>query len=559
LEHVLRHTLLFTLCSFALITACAANSNGRDAGGTAEDAGETDAGQPEVDAGTDAGATDGGVPLPERCNADFEYFEDEFGRQAYCVFVAASGDDLNGEGTVDDPYRTITYGIQVAVARGVATGRVHAVAVSRGTYEGRVVLANGISVYGQFDADDRWSRSSANETILTNARIEDGRIETLVAEDISAPTVIEGFTVRAGPAPSSMLDVDVVGVRVADSRPVLPELGGLILRDLDVTAGAASAGSDGLPGDPGEDGEQGETGDWGDKTTGDRTPGGDGAVSICETITIEETRGGEGGEGGGDNAMGCGTYRNDAQTGLPPPALSSCAGGTAGGACSCAEIGYSGSAGGTGNVCGAPADSGDPGVVASIHGTVVDGLWVSRPGNPGTNGLHGVGGSGGGGGGSGCDAVGYGTTGGGGGGGGSGGCGGIGGEGGRSGGSSFGLLVSGSTISAPESTFASGDAGDGGAGAIGGDGGAGGPGGPRGEGGYDGGDGGVGQIGGAGGTGAGGPGGSSIGALVCDSDVEGLEIGQLTAGAAGDPGAAALGGASGIAGVSAPVFFGCEL
>ncbi len=532
-----------------------------DAGAT--DAGEDaslpdapDVGPPPEDAGP---PTDTGQPLQEQCNPEVEFFEDEFGRQSYCVFVATSGDDEAGEGTVTAPYATLARGVAVAIARGVATGRVHAVAVSRGTYTERLVVSNGISVYGQFDAEDMWSRDPANETILENGEVVDGRIEAIVADTITAPTVIEGFTVRALAAQSTTRDVDVYGVRVVGSEPVLPDLGGLILRDLDVEAGHASAGSDGEAGAVGEAGVQGGAGENGTKMNGDNSEGGLGAAAVCELVTIEDTRGGTGGLGGGDDAMGCGTYREDAGAGGAPAAVPSCAGGTAGDACSCVSpIDYDGEPGGTGNACGVASAAGATATASSTRGEIVEGLWAPSAPQDGTNGAHGFGGSGGGGGGSGCDASGYGTTGGGGGGGGSGGCGGFAGTGGRSGGSSFALFVVDSSIAAPGSSFQSRNAGAGGAGSVGGLGGMPGPGGTGGTGGYAGGVGGAGQPGGVGGGGAGGPGGSSIGAFVCEGDVAELDLEAVQSGVEGAPGEAAEGGAPGIAGFSSRIFFGCD-
>ncbi|MCB9592764.1 MAG: hypothetical protein H6719_08530 [Sandaracinaceae bacterium] len=463
-----------TALTLLLVIGCADNPSGPrpDASASADAGGGTDAALP--DAGPpppmDAGpTTDGGEPLPERCNPEVEYFEDEFGRQAYCVFVATTGDDDTGDGTVTMPYATIGHGVQVAIARGVSTGRVHAVAVSKGTYTERLVLANGISVYGQFDADDMWSRDAANETIIETREVVDGRIEGVVAEAITAPTVIEGFTIRAQAALTETRDIDVYGVRVASSEPVLEDLGGLILRDLDVEAGHAAAGSDGAPGAMGAPGVQGETGDDGTTSNGDNTPGGRGAAAICEMVTVESTRGGTGGVGGGDDAMGCGTYREDAAAGGAPMSVPSCAGGTAGDACSCVSpIDYDGEPGGVGNVCGSGSAPGTTATASPTRGEIVDGVWVASAPRDGLAGAHGFGGSGGGGGGSGCNAGGYGRTGGGGGGGGSGGCGGLGGEGGRSGGSSFALFVADSSIAAPGCSFQSRNGGAGGAGATGG-------------------------------------------------------------------------------------------
>jgi hypothetical protein len=544
----------------ALTSACAANNaSSPDAG--RRDAGMTmppDSGPPRVDAGRDGGTTmrDSGAPLPERCSSEHMRFMDEFGREAYCVYVAETGNDAN-EGTPDAPFRTLARALEVAVARGVATGRVHAVAVSRGTYRERLVLVNGVSIYGGYDASDGWSRADGNETIVVSAVPQQGRIEGLVAESISAPTVVERLTIRAGSTLLAEPDVDVYGVRVASSTPALPELGGLILRELDVVAGDASRGSDGAMGGDGDDGEQGDIGEAGGTSDGNPNRGGAGAVSICGVMTVEATRGGEGGVGGGDGAMGCGTFEASATAGRPPPALLTCIGGTVGDACGCFD---GGAAGGPGNVCAmTPARDGDAAVASPVRGTVRDGRWVGRPGDDGQSGAHGIGGSGGGGGGSGCNAAGWGPTGGGGGGGGSGGCGGLGGTGGRSGGSSFGLFAVDSTFAVPGSTFRSGAGGDGGAGARGGLGGAGGRGGDGAPGGFAGGRGGAGQDGGDGGAGAAGPGGSSVAAMVCRSEVADLDLPPLTAGEAGIGGMAAPMGAAGLDGIAAPIFFGCQL
>ncbi len=501
---------------------------------------------------------DAGAPLPERCSDENMFFEDEFGRMAYCIYVAQGGDDDEGEGTPTAPFRTIEHATSVAVARGVATGRVHAVAVSRGLYQERVQVQNGVSIYGNYDADDGWSRAVGNETIIENGEVADSRIEAVVAEGISAPTVLEGFTIRGGTA-GAETGVDVYGVRVADSSPVVEELGGLILRDLVVRSGAGSPGANGEVGAAGENGAVGGIGDAGDKEDGDQTPGGVGTVTRCEGATIERTRGGTGGLGGGDNAMGCGTYTENATVGSPPPALETCAGGRAGDACSCVSpIDREGEPGGTGNVCvSGPAAVGTAATTPTVRGAVVDGVFQGQAGDDGVTGAHGVGGSGGGGGGSGCDAGGWGRTGGGGGAGGSGGCGGVGGGGGQAGGSSFALFVSGSAITVSDCSFESGRAANGGSGAAGGPGGRGGEGGAGGPGGYIGGQGGTGQEGGAGGAGAGGPGGSSVAAFLCESTVVGVELDALIAGAAGIAGAGD--GAPGIAGFSGVFYEGCSL
>ena len=531
-----------------------AAGGGGDGGGGRADAG-SDA---SPDASPDAGAPDSGDALPERCSDEHMFFMDEFGREAYCVYVAVEGDDASGEGTPEAPFATIGHGLEVAVARGVATGRVHAVAVSRGTYEERIDVVSGVSIYGGFDAADGWSRAESNVTVVVASEVIEGRLEALVAVDVGAPTVVERLTIRADASAVGEPDVDVYGARVVDCVPTLPEIGGLILRDLIVEAGSGTDGVDGTAGSDGEDGVRGGRGSDGTTSGPNPIAGGDGAVSVCGVVTVEHTRGGGGGAGGGDGAMGCGTFESSATGGLGPPALVSCMGGGAGDSCGCFD---GGAGGGMGNVCASgAAASGADAMVSAVRGDVAAGIWAARDGDDGGDGAAGLGGSGGGGGGSGCNAAGWGPTGGGGGGGGSGGCGGRGGLGGHAGGSSFGLFAVGSTFATPGSSFRSASGGGGGDGALGGEGGGGGEGGPGGSGGFAGGVGGAGQGGGAGGAGVPGPGGSSVGALVCSSEVAELELGSVMEGAAGEGGAAGRAGLPvGLDGVATRIFFGCEL
>lgn len=550
------------------IVGCADGEGGRgprtDAGGDGAVADapvvRPDAPFATADAPRDTGP-DAPMLAPTQCNPDLAYFEDTTGRRVYCIFVATSGDDDDNDGTSESPFRTISHALEVAVAQSVATGHVHAVAVSLGRYDERVVLANGVSVYGQFDASRRWTRDPSYETVIASQVVVDEHVEAVLAEGISAPTTVEGFTILASTPPSAPLGTDVYGVRVIDSTPVLEDLGGLELIGVRIAANEGRAGRVGATGDAGDLGVIGGTGPAGTTARGDATAGGAGSVAVCRGMTIESTRGGRGGTGGGDDAMGCGTYREDASAGLAPPGLASCAGGGAGDACSCVSpIDYDGTAGGDGQSCATGAATAGTAAMTSVErGTVVGSLWTGNDGAIGGDGAHGVGGSGGGGGGSGCAAGGWGPTGGGGGGGGSGGCGGAGGGGGQSGGSSFGLFAVDSEFAFVSSEAESGAGGLGGTGGMGGSGGRGGMRGPGGSGGYSGGRGGEGQSGGLGGPGAGGPGGSSVAVFLCRSTADGLDLGALMQGTAGEGGAAASGGAPGVAGMTARLIDACEL
>jgi hypothetical protein len=515
-------------------------------------------------ASSDAQAPDASVPdaiVPDICNGEFSSFRDDFGREVTCIFVAVDGDDRDGDGSPLLPFQTVSKGIEVAAEQTESVGRIHVVVVSLGTYDERLVIRNGVSVYGQFDRGEGWTRSSGHETILSNTSVLDGRIEGLFAASVDAPTLIDGFTILTGPAPAATPGASVYGVRVLDSAPSTMEAAGLSLRNLIVRAGAAAAGSDGVDGAAGADGEPGVVGDNGDKDNGNTTPGGIGGVSSCEGAVLESTRGGTGGVGGGDGALGCGTYRENAGAGESPIGSMECAGGRAGDACSCVSpIDYDGEGGAAGERCGSGrGNDGNPGVSPDSRGDAASGLWVPSAAASGSAGMPGVGGPGGGGGGSGCDAGGWGRTGGGGGGGGSGGCGGSGGNLGQPGGSSFGLMAIRSSISVEGSTFESGAGGQGGAGGSGGPGGMGGPGAEGGSGGYSGGPGGLGQDGGSGGPGGGGTGGSSVGVMLCESQVPTLPLTAVTAGLAGEGGVAAPGGQAGLAGMSTRSTIDCAL
>ena len=537
--------------------AAPGTGTGSDSGtgsGSSGSAGTADSGNLD-DTGTAGmeGSTGPGLSS-DPCDPTQPAFVDEFGREATCVYVATTGDDIEGDGSPDAPLATISRGIEVAQEQS-AGGVVIAVAVAGGTYAERVVLAGGVSVYGGFASESGWSRDGA-ETIVSVQSISDGRVEGMFATGIAAPTVVDRVTVHAGTEPIDEPTFDVYAIRIVQCDPASPEIGGLVLRDVVAVAGPAGYGMAGELGPAGAGGVAGDPGNPGHNDD-DTIPGAAAGVSICNDELAPMTAGGNGGTGGGDGAWGCGTFEETATAGLAPPAATACSGGGAGDACGCTS---SGEGGGPGSQCIAePAEDGSPGPAAVVRGTVNDaGLWIASLGMDGSPGDNGVGGSGGGGGGSGCDAIDWGQTGGSGGGGGSGGCAGAGGLAGTPGGSSFGLLVFDSHVALPGSGFTAGDGGWGGDGGLGGAGGTGGAGGPGGDGGYDGGTGGTGQAGGAGGPGAPGSGGSSIGVLSCVSVIDELDV---TAAADGAPGMAGTvrKGANAPDGLSAAVIEECEL
>jgi hypothetical protein len=439
------------------------------------------------------------------------------------VFVAPSGNDAAG-GTRSDPKRTIAAGIAAASAASL-----HHVYAAVGAYPERVVVTDGVSVYGGYALD--WSRPGVGATEISNATAAGSGIETIVATDVGSTTTLQLLTVRAGAA--SAPGISVYGVRAANSS-------GLVLEGLTVTAGSsvdAPAGT--TPSGDAADGGPGGAGN----------PGAENSTGFCSSAA--QPAGGL----GGTSLVG----RPGGKGGLPGLGI---------------QDGFAGD--------DAVPDGGlgGPGV---LFGATPDATNVGQPGSPGDPGADGVAGSptfgasfaqvdgaagsaggagrgaGGGGGGSGgddnCDS--YGSSGGGGGGGAAGGGAGT---GGGSAGGSFAVYLSSSNATIASSSLTSGDAGDGGvagAGQPGGSGGDPGPGGPYGGGGEqddasNGASGGRGGDGGDGGDGGGGAGGPSIGILRGSGSAPNISNTTIRAGSPGSGGVSA--GNAGPAGVAAAIY-----
>ncbi len=412
---------------------------------------------------------------------------------SYFVAPPPLGSDSNA-GTRLAPFATIGKALDAASIAGTS------VLVSKGDYSENLSLKSGVSIFGGYDAGERWVRRADSQSRLIAH-------ETAVsAIDLPAKVVLDRIHIRTS---SATLGAPTIGLWVVGS-------------DVEVRSSSISVGH-GAPGVPGAQGAQGvagapggagQPGDSGGSANGG---GGGPGVSSC----APETTGSGGGIGGYDNGAGAPGEPNGALAAGPGGAgaagcatCSSCNGPTHG------AVGSDGSPGTT------PGTVGTDGLGASSAGVWVLDEWVPGAGEPGGPGTYGSGGSGGGGGGGGandcyanvfsecvsggsvCNA----DRGGGGGGGGGGGCGAEGGQGGGGGGASFGVVVLRSTVALDRTTVSVGDGGAGGAGGEGGPVGPGGPGGEPGQGRDDsgaGGRGGAGAPGGAGGSGGGGAGGSS--------------------------------------------------
>ena len=439
----------------------------------------------------------------------------------------ASADDAScglgpvGTGTGHHPCRTIAQGL----ARATALGRAR-VLVANGIYAEAVTLANGRSVLGGYSWDT-WQRDIASTgTLITGVSSTGSHDRTVIASNITAPTVFEGFAVvgavNAKPGGNSY------AIYVAGSTA------SLAIRNNQVFGGRGGPGQSGTIGGDGSDGANGVgrnpnlgvadlAYDARSATTG--TGACDLANNRQHSNGGQTTCGGtdvSGGAGGGNRCpvqsycdtggmYGCQTFHWSEYT-----ALAGVTGGAGGGSPGLGAYGgddmiqvWSTFHGGY--VCYQPpadASDPDPDVTYGLDGEpgargthapavpgctgaaggVVAGHWIGGGANGGASGAHGSGGGGGGAGGggkcqgtpgrTGCtDGDGKDTLGGHGGGGGAGGCGGAGGGAATPGGGAFGIFIVGA--SAPEITgnrLVRGEGGVGGSGGAGGKGGVGGSG-----------------------------------------------------------------------------------
>jgi len=466
------------------------------------------------------GAAAEDLPDPDGIDANCDGID---GTPGDAVFVDTNdGDDSDGDGTMDAPYKTLAAAIQAAAETGKAQ-----VYVGEGLYMEDLELVSGISLYGGYEPDQDWLRSLNYTTTA-------GFTAAPLACDGQTDIEVQGFLFQSSDDPGA-------GASVTTG----------IFHDCEVllsycTFQTGDAG-DGLPGAGGGDGQPGQDGNWGQSSckfggtfcgqTCPQPQGGGGGSSPCGSS------GGAGGGGGEDAKAG--------NQGLP-------AGGGGGGG---GPAGAVQGDGGSGDPGGGGAD-GEDGSTVAWSGVFDAAGYVPGDGVAGTDGAHGKGGGGGGGGGGTDTAWVCPVWGAGGGGGGGGGCKGTAGTGGTGGGGSFGLYLVDSTVTLESCVVFAGNAGEGGEGGEGGPGGDGGGGGGGGDSGIEdegaGGAGGGGGDGGDGGAGSGGDGGPSVG-IVClgatslSVDDESL----VSAGYQGDAGPAATGGNPGHPGF-AEVTYGCE-
>ncbi len=452
-------------------------------------------------------------------------------------------------GTQAAPVKTVAQG--VAVAQAGAVRRAVLVSGAAQTLAAPLVLPNGARLKGGYDRAAGWTRTAPRTPLNRfggTAPAADATVPVILASGLTEPVLVDGFNLNATLAPVSP-GSSSTGIFVKDCTQMVT------ISNNTISPGNGGPGTSGAAGNAGAAG-----GDGGD--------GGPVQVNYSATGTNDTyAGGGTRGDGfyhGGTGGFGACLYARpiagfgSTQAANGGPGLSGL-GDPAG----------AGSGGGAGGDNGYPtATNGWPGTAgiagaAGAHGTAPSASLVFMPAGivavPGWDGIPGAYGHGGGGGGGGGRIT-SGTFGeqsvpsrwgGCGGGGGAGGGGGQGGKAGLGGGGSFGVIVTGSSVTVSNCQITTLTGGPGGAGGNGGAGGAGGSGGnghvtaiTGGKDPGNGGTGGTGGTGGAGGGGSGGSGGASVGILARNGSTITESGNTFTLGNAGAGGQGGLRGGS---------------
>jgi hypothetical protein len=440
---------------------------------------------------------------------------------------ASCGLGPTGSGAGNHPCHTITQGI----TRASAVGR-QLIRVADGHYTEAVTLTNGKSVLGGYQPST-WGRHVATtNTIIDGVSSTGNHDRTVIAINITSPTVFDGFIVRG--AANSKSAGNSYAVYISNSS-------GLTVSHNTIYAGSGGPGTQGTVGTAGNPGANGTGADSNPPAYDSKIATGTGQCDVSNNRSYANGAIGfagaddiSGGRGGGNVCPPSSTFtQQSAQNGIagsPGAGAAGGSGGTAGvggldftyeinaGSQQC-DIAPSGSHVGGNGGRGSDGQHGAAVLGATTAvGSVVGADWVGAFGSFGFAGGNGGGGGGGGAGGGAyslSSSYGKDRLGGVGGGGGAGGPGGGAGGGGSAGGGAFGIFIIGAAPVVSDNSIIRGTGGVGGAGGNGARGAQGGEGGAGGaapvfctEAGGRGGDGG---NGGAGSGGGGGSGGASFG------------------------------------------------
>ncbi|HWN66092.1 MAG TPA: hypothetical protein VNM90_00565, partial [Haliangium sp.] len=152
------------------------------------------------------------------------------------AYVNAAGGSDSNPGTIDAPLATIEAGI----ARAGVMAASASVLVAAGVYEESLVLANGISICGGFDATAGWERDPA--AYPTEIR---GQGVVMSATSIERDTWLDGLTITG---------VDATAPGQSSIAVLAVSSSGLRLRGVKLRPGNGAAGEAGMPGPAGDPG-----------------------------------------------------------------------------------------------------------------------------------------------------------------------------------------------------------------------------------------------------------------------------------------------------------------
>jgi hypothetical protein len=140
------------------------------------------------------------LTLPERC---VETLPDGYD---YYVSASAPNDAGEGDGSRDNPFRTISKVLDVASKRPRSVESVIKIFVARGTYDGALgedfplVVPGGVSLQGAGAPRTVIAGSHVYDTSVRGGAAGDVFVLTMVVGDVNLPTTIAGFTVVPGDA-----------------------------------------------------------------------------------------------------------------------------------------------------------------------------------------------------------------------------------------------------------------------------------------------------------------------------------------------------------------------
>ncbi|MBU1896427.1 DUF1565 domain-containing protein, partial [Myxococcota bacterium] len=175
-------------------------------------------------------------PDPDHVDANCDGLDGDASR---AIFVdVLQGADGN-PGTRQAPLASISAGIERAAELGFD------VYISHGNYRESLTLADGVSLYGGYDARNLWRRDHAVETTLM------GGPRAVIAEGITRLTEIQQIHIIS--ADNEAPGEGSYAVTLIDSQAVL-------ISDSVIESGRGGDGIDGLNGDSGGDGLSGDDG-----------------------------------------------------------------------------------------------------------------------------------------------------------------------------------------------------------------------------------------------------------------------------------------------------------